>query len=205
MDLDSLPPSPKPQRRSASGAAFGGPSAGGGDGGSGPPSMLASPASKADMRQLGGADAAASPGPPASGSAALLASPRLPPGVGRALEEQRRAVGTPDYLAPELLLGTGHGLEVDWWSLGVILYEFVHGVPPFAADTPEEIFQNILDRWGEAAPGQAGCWDCLGEPSLGAGCRTRNRGGNVVRPVFRGLRSQSFPESHGSGRAAKPT
>ena len=36
--------------------------------------------------------------------------------------------------------------EVDWWSLGVVLYEFVVGVPPFAADTPEGIFQNILDR-----------------------------------------------------------
>ena len=52
-------------------------------------------------------------------------------------EEKRRAVGTPDYLAPELLLGTGHGAEVDWWSLGAILYEFVTGVPPFNADTPE--------------------------------------------------------------------
>ena len=52
-------------------------------------------------------------------------------------EEAQRAVGTPDYLAPELLLGTGHGPEVDWWSLGAILYEFVTGVPPFAADTPE--------------------------------------------------------------------
>lgn len=141
MDLDSLPSSPK-ARRSAMGAGLLA-----GDGGSGPPSMLASPASKADMRQLGSADAAASPGPTAPGAASLLASPRLPPGAGRAPEEQRRAVGTPDYLAPELLLGTGHGLEVDWWSLGVILYEFVYGTPPFAADTPEEIFQNILDRW----------------------------------------------------------
>lgn len=46
-------------------------------------------------------------------------------------------MGTPDYLAPELLLGTGHGAEVDWWSLGAILYEFVTGVPPFNADSPE--------------------------------------------------------------------
>jgi serine/threonine protein kinase len=61
-------------------------------------------------------------------------------------DDERRAVGTPDYLAPELLLGTGHGPEADWWSLGVILYEMVVGVPPFSADTPEKIFQNILER-----------------------------------------------------------
>ena len=59
-------------------------------------------------------------------------------------EEKRRAVGTPDYLAPELLLGTGHGAEVDWWSLGAILYEFVTGVPPFNADSPEVVATMLL-------------------------------------------------------------
>lgn len=58
-------------------------------------------------------------------------------------EEKRRAVGTPDYLAPELLLGTGHGAEVDWWSLGAILYEFVTGVPPFNADSPEVLRHTV--------------------------------------------------------------
>jgi serine/threonine protein kinase len=52
-------------------------------------------------------------------------------------EEAKRAVGTPDYLAPELLLGIGHGPEVDWWSLGAVLYQFVTGTPPFAGKTPE--------------------------------------------------------------------
>ncbi|KAJ9511434.1 hypothetical protein QJQ45_029913, partial [Haematococcus lacustris] len=79
-----------------------------------------------------------------------LGPPGAPPSsVGRMVvpeHERKRAVGTPDYLAPELLLGTGHGPEVDWWALGTILYEFVMGVPPFNADTPEEIFDNILDR-----------------------------------------------------------
>lgn len=38
------------------------------------------------------------------------------------------------------------GPQVDWWALGVVLYELVVGVPPFNAPTPEEIFENILDR-----------------------------------------------------------
>ena len=53
-------------------------------------------------------------------------------------------VGTPDYLAPEVILGQGHGKAVDWWSLGVILYEFLLGFPPFNASTPAQIFENIV-------------------------------------------------------------
>ncbi|KAJ3434809.1 serine/threonine-protein kinase pkga-related [Anaeramoeba flamelloides] len=54
-------------------------------------------------------------------------------------------VGTPAYLAPEILLGQGHSFEVDWWALGIITYEFVAGYPPFGGEEIEEIFQNILD------------------------------------------------------------
>ena len=44
-------------------------------------------------------------------------------------------VGTPDYMAPEILLGTGHGFEVDWWGLGIIGFEMIMGAPPFNAET----------------------------------------------------------------------
>lgn len=54
-------------------------------------------------------------------------------------------MGTPDYLAPELLLGTEHGPEVDWWSLGVVMYEFIVGIPPFNADTPEVASLHACD------------------------------------------------------------
>lgn len=55
-------------------------------------------------------------------------------------------LGTPDYLAPELLLGIGHDAAVDWWSLGVCLFEFLTGYPPFMDEAPEAIFKNILNH-----------------------------------------------------------
>ncbi|XP_077278418.1 serine/threonine-protein kinase greatwall isoform X1 [Temnothorax americanus] len=57
-----------------------------------------------------------------------------------------RILGTPDYLAPELLLKQGHGPAVDWWALGVCLYEFCTGLPPFNDETPQAVFANILAR-----------------------------------------------------------
>ena len=39
--------------------------------------------------------------------------------------------GTPEYIAPEILLNKGHGKPVDWWTFGCILYEMLCGVPPF--------------------------------------------------------------------------
>ncbi|XP_009408996.2 probable serine/threonine protein kinase IREH1 [Musa acuminata AAA Group] len=64
----------------------------------------------------------------------------------RECRKKRSAVGTPDYLAPEILLGTGHGASADWWSVGVILFELIVGIPPFNAEHPQKIFDNILNR-----------------------------------------------------------
>jgi len=60
--------------------------------------------------------------------------------------ENVKISGTPDYLAPETILGVGYGPAVDFWAVGVILYELVVGFPPFNAETPEEVFENILSR-----------------------------------------------------------
>ncbi|KAK6939443.1 Protein kinase domain [Dillenia turbinata] len=59
---------------------------------------------------------------------------------------QQSAVGTPDYLAPEILLGSEHGCAADWWSVGIILFELLTGIPPFTAKSPEIIFDNILNK-----------------------------------------------------------
>jgi serine/threonine protein kinase len=53
-------------------------------------------------------------------------------------------VGTPDYMAPEVLLKSGYGTECDWWSLGCILFEMVVGYAPFYAETPAETADRIL-------------------------------------------------------------
>ncbi|KAI3735174.1 hypothetical protein L6452_14664 [Arctium lappa] len=94
--------------------------------------------------------------------------------------QKQAVVGTPDYLAPEILLGVGHGWNftlaytaqftilafilclsaaysswntsllvgatADWWSVGVILFELLVGIPPFNAESPEQVFANIMNR-----------------------------------------------------------
>ena len=52
--------------------------------------------------------------------------------------------GTPEYLAPEILLNKGHGKPVDWWCLGILLYEMLAGIDPFNDDDPMAIYQKIL-------------------------------------------------------------
>ncbi|XP_074342087.1 uncharacterized protein LOC141679498 [Apium graveolens] len=57
-------------------------------------------------------------------------------------------VGTPDYIAPEVLLKKGYGLECDWWSLGAILYEMLVGFPPFHTDDPISTCRKVNTHSG---------------------------------------------------------
>ncbi|KAK9889385.1 hypothetical protein WA026_004659 [Henosepilachna vigintioctopunctata] len=56
----------------------------------------------------------------------------------------KQVFGTPEYIAPEVILRQGYGKPVDWWSMGIILYEFLVGCVPFFGDTPEELFSHTV-------------------------------------------------------------
>ncbi|KAK7702233.1 cytochrome c oxidase subunit 1 [Diaporthe eres] len=54
--------------------------------------------------------------------------------------------GTPEYLAPEVIHNKGHTTAVDWWALGILIYEFLTGYPPFWHQNPIEIYKQIVEK-----------------------------------------------------------
>uniref|UniRef100_A0A0K2V2B8 non-specific serine/threonine protein kinase n=1 Tax=Lepeophtheirus salmonis TaxID=72036 RepID=A0A0K2V2B8_LEPSM len=64
----------------------------------------------------------------------------------------KQVFGTPEYIAPEVILRQGYGKPVDWWAMGIILYEFIIGCVPFFGETPEELFAHTVNddiEWPE--------------------------------------------------------
>jgi serine/threonine protein kinase len=57
--------------------------------------------------------------------------------------------GTPDYFAPELIASTGHTNAVDWWTLGILLFELMSGHPPFESAYPMQIYSKVMKGIGK--------------------------------------------------------
>ncbi|KAL8945997.1 MAG: hypothetical protein Q9183_007969, partial [Haloplaca sp. 2 TL-2023] len=66
----------------------------------------------------------------------------------RDLNYAKSVVGSPDYMAPEVLKGENYDFTVDYWSLGCMLFEALSGYPPFAGNTVDETWSN-LKHWKE--------------------------------------------------------
>jgi len=98
-------------------------------------------------------------------------------------------VGTPDYIAPEVFLQKGYGESVDWWSLGVILYECLVGYPPFYAEEPVQTCKKIVNyRRTFKIPREAGLTEAAHDIIKKLICGPRNRlkyAGIVRHPFFR--------------------
>ncbi|KAG6653720.1 hypothetical protein CIPAW_05G096000 [Carya illinoinensis] len=66
--------------------------------------------------------------------------------VAEPVAKSNSFVGTEEYIAPEIITGAGHGSGIDWWSLGILLYEMLYGRTPFRGKNRQKTFSNILHK-----------------------------------------------------------
>uniref|UniRef100_A0A2P2MC80 non-specific serine/threonine protein kinase n=1 Tax=Rhizophora mucronata TaxID=61149 RepID=A0A2P2MC80_RHIMU len=66
--------------------------------------------------------------------------------VAEPVTQSNSFVGTEEYIAPEIITGTGHSSAIDWWALGILLYEMLYGRTPFRGKNRQKTFGNILHK-----------------------------------------------------------
>ncbi|KAM5553187.1 hypothetical protein ABKV19_025419 [Rosa sericea] len=103
-------------------------------------------------------------------------------------------VGTPDYIAPEVLLKKGYGMECDWWSLGAIMYEMLVGYPPFYSDEPMSTCRKIVNwrthlKFPEEAKLSPEAKDLIGKLLCNVDQRLGTKGADEIKahPWFKGI------------------
>lgn len=69
--------------------------------------------------------------------------------------------GTPEYLAPEMILSKGYSFPVDWWALGVLIYEMCTGYPPFCSTNPITMYEKIVEGKFKTPPTMSNECKCL--------------------------------------------
>ncbi|KAL4558655.1 hypothetical protein LXL04_036856 [Taraxacum kok-saghyz] len=103
-------------------------------------------------------------------------------------------VGTPDYIAPEVLLKKGYALECDWWSLGAIMFEMLVGYPPFYSDDPMSTCRKIVNwkmhlKFPEEARLSLEAKDLISKLLCNVNQRLGSKGADEIKahPWFRGI------------------
>nr|AML77973.1 putative LOV domain-containing protein [Mammea americana] len=84
--------------------------------------------------------------PPPPNSRRRSSSQPPPTFVAEPTTESNSFVGTEEYIAPEIITGTGHSSAIDWWALGILLYEMLYGRTPFRGKNRQKTFANILHK-----------------------------------------------------------
>ncbi|XP_030934550.1 uncharacterized protein LOC126698492 isoform X1 [Quercus robur] len=103
-------------------------------------------------------------------------------------------VGTPDYIAPEVLLKKGYAMECDWWSLGAIMYEMLVGYPPFYSDDPMTTCRKIVNwrthlKFPEEAKLSPEAKDLISKLLCNVNQRLGSKGADEIKahPWFKGI------------------